>query len=356
MKRIALLALLLVPANAFARNMQLPSPGAFSLPYDATGLYLDEYLICTPAATSDVAPTTLVAHGQHAYAQATGANQTGGVTLINGGLGTYQIVCSDRTIGDQDLVHIIIDSVDTSFTESSDFDCEGTASNEVCCDNLGVAIVAAAIQVTPDCATTAGTCYLTPDLDVLSLDISVTDGAANGVFATMVEGATGNVSMQNGIFYVTSAGAFCDVTLTSDDIAVNNDIVVTDLCSCADVTASDMATTKRSSYTIPATITVALDAATINLENGDLQILDMEGSDADGVTVTISNPTAGQAWVLKVIQDGEASTTTFSPLLYWAGGTAPTITTTDNAIDLISCVYDGAKHLCSITQDLKTAP
>jgi hypothetical protein len=147
---------------------------------------------------TDIAPHDFSILGANSWSQATGASQTGAALNIAGGIGTNQIVCADRTVGDQDVLTLTVDGTASTLTESTDFDCEGEASEEVCCDNLGTAITTAALGITPDCDTTAGTCYLAFDDDIISFDMSIADGAANGVFATLTEGADGSVLFSSG--------------------------------------------------------------------------------------------------------------------------------------------------------------
>jgi lipopolysaccharide export system protein LptA len=90
-------------------------------------------------------------------------------------------------------VTFVVDGSSTTLTESTEFDCEGEASEEVCCDNLGAAITTAAIGITPDCDTTAGTCYLTPAARLAQVSITIADGGVNGTGWTVTMGADGNI-------------------------------------------------------------------------------------------------------------------------------------------------------------------
>ena len=144
-------------------------------------------------ATTDALPIVLALTGADTWAQATGANRVGGNLRVGPGIGTRQIVCSDRTLTDTDTVTLTIDGSATVLVESTDFDCEGEASEDACCLNLGAAIDTAAIGLTADCATTAGTCYLTPAARLSSVDLAIADGGVNGTGWTLVEGADGEV-------------------------------------------------------------------------------------------------------------------------------------------------------------------
>ena len=104
-------------------------------------------------------------------------------------------------------------------------------------------------------------------------------------------------------------------------------------------------------YPIPATATVTANAASIDWSDGDLQVVDLQGSTGD-VTVTMSNPHTG-ATALKIIQGDNGDTIIWSPVALWSEGTIPTITAANDSVDLASFVWDGSSYLGSITQDLQ---
>jgi hypothetical protein len=149
--------------------------------------------------TTDVDPHDIQVNGADAWSQATAGQRDGMDVNISSGIRTLQLVCADRTVADQDLVTITVNGANTVLTESTDFDCEGEASEEVCCDNLGAAITTAlgASTVVPDCDTTAGTCYLQFDQRTVYAvdDITYTDGGVDGVFGTLTEGVDGDVNI-----------------------------------------------------------------------------------------------------------------------------------------------------------------
>ena len=81
------------------------------------------------------------------------------------------------------------------------------------------------------------------------------------------------------------------------------------------------------------TITSSSNAATINLRDGNVFEHDL----TENVTYTFSNPAAsGRAsiFALKIIQDSSARTITWPNSVDWAAATAPTITTTNNGVDV----------------------
>ncbi len=80
-------------------------------------------------------------------------------------------------------------------------------------------------------------------------------------------------------------------------------------------------------------VTSSSNAATINLRDGNVFEHDL----TENVTYTFSNPAASgrsSAFVLKVIQDSTARTITWPASVDWAAATAPTLTTTNNGVDV----------------------
>ena len=81
------------------------------------------------------------------------------------------------------------------------------------------------------------------------------------------------------------------------------------------------------------TVTSSSNAATINLRDGNVFEHDL----TENVTYTFSNPGASgtaSLFVLKIIQDSSARTITWPSSVDWAAATAPTITTTNNGVDV----------------------
>ena len=70
---------------------------------------------------------------------------------------------------------------------------------------------------------------------------------------------------------------------------------------------------------------------------------------------TLDNPTnlvAGFTYTFRIVQDATGSRTLAYGTAYkFPGGTAPTLTTTANAIDYLSCSTDGTNLYCVFTGD-----
>jgi hypothetical protein len=74
----------------------------------------------------------------------------------------------------------------------------------------------------------------------------------------------------------------------------------------------------------------------INWSNGHTQYIAL--SDV-GRTITFSNPVEGEVYRLVIIQTGGSKTITTWPTIKWAGGSPPTLTTTDGKTDIVTLLY-----------------
>jgi hypothetical protein len=100
-----------------------------------------------------------------------------------------------------------------------------------------------------------------------------------------------------------------------------------------------------------ATITPTGATATIDLNTGNVQVLDLSAAAAGDVTVTLSNMLTGGSYVVKVIQHATVPVNVIFTGVLWSSGTAPTISIGANAIDIISLIYDGSTMYGTYVQD-----
>ena len=77
-------------------------------------------------------------------------------------------------------------------------------------------------------------------------------------------------------------------------------------------------------------------AITLNLANGTMQDITLTGSP----TITMPTPAAGKSFLL-LLRTGTGSFTVTWSTVKWAGGTAPTITSTASRMDIFSFFSDG---------------
>ena len=75
---------------------------------------------------------------------------------------------------------------------------------------------------------------------------------------------------------------------------------------------------------------------TLNLANGTMQDITLTGSP----TITMPTATAGKSFLL-MLRTGTGSYTVTWSTVKWAGGTAPTLTSTASRMDIFSFMSDG---------------
>ena len=153
-----------------------------------------------------------------------------------------------------------------------------------------------------------------------------TDGSGKLAFTSSLPGITATASEINildGVTATTTEINYLDITtlgLTQASKAVTadaNGVVSFDNGTIEEVT----------------TVTSSSNAATINLRDGNLFEHDL----TENVTYTFSNPAAAgraSSFVLKVIQDSSARTITWPASVDWPAATAPTLTATNNGVDV----------------------
>ena len=86
-----------------------------------------------------------------------------------------------------------------------------------------------------------------------------------------------------------------------------------------------------------------IDAATVAVDWN--KSVNQQVTMAGNRTFTFSNPVAGSFYTLKITQDATGSRlATFPAAVEWAGGSAPTLTTTASRVDIITFYYDGTDY------------
>ncbi len=90
---------------------------------------------------------------------------------------------------------------------------------------------------------------------------------------------------------------------------------------------------------------------TINWNLGNIQTLTLNQV---GTTIEFTNPSVGYGrFTTFVKQDatGSRTVTTWDTDIRWPGGSAPVLSTAANAVDIISCIWDGVNYYCQIGLD-----
>jgi hypothetical protein len=121
-------------------------------------------------------------------------------------------------------------------------------------------------------------------------------------------------------------------------VSASSGLTLSDLIS-SNVKAKTFELTQPSS--INSTSTTTLDLSTGNV----LQVV-LTGS----TTLAFTNPKIG-TYIIKIKQDGSGNRTLNFPTIKWADAAVPTVTSTANAVDLITIIYDGVDYYGSCLQN-----
>ena len=166
-----------------------------------------------------------------------------------------------------------------------------------------------------------------------------TDGSGKLAFTSSLPGITATASEINILDGVTATASEINILdgVTATTAEINYlDITTLGLTQASKaVTADANGVVSFDNGTIEevTTVTSSSNAATINLRDGNLFEHDL----TENVTYTFSNPAAAgraSSFVLKVIQDSSARTITWPGSVDWPAATAPTLTATNNGVDV----------------------
>jgi len=151
---------------------------------------------------------------------------------------------------------------------------------------------------------------------------------------------------------IVNANIGASAAIAYSKLSLTDSILNADINSSAAIASSKLATDviiaageqtltgKKTLASTIQTITTETDAATVtfNLDTSNIQQVTLEGNR----TLAISNEDAGQVFVIKLIQDGTGSrTVTWFSTIKWAGGSAPTLTTTASKADTFGFITTG---------------
>lgn len=104
-------------------------------------------------------------------------------------------------------------------------------------------------------------------------------------------------------------------------------------------------------------LTISGNAATLNYQLGQSAVIDLEAATGT-CTLSVTNPPTNDGarygeFNLKIIQGSTAREINWPTSFKWPGGTAPTLTTTNNAIDCVAgfTIDGGTTWYCTFAQD-----
>lgn len=93
----------------------------------------------------------------------------------------------------------------------------------------------------------------------------------------------------------------------------------------------------------------ATGSVNINFASGQNQIFTLTGN----TTFTFLNPTNGATYKIRLVQGGSGSYTVSWPVIKWAGGAAPTLSTIVGREDIITLYYNGTSYYGQATTDFR---
>ena len=178
-----------------------------------------------------------------------------------------------------------------------------------------------------------------PDADGSAGQLLKTDGSGKLAFTSSLPGITATASEINildGVTSTTSELNILDgVTATTTEINYLDitTLGLTEASKAVTADANGVVSFDNGTIDEATSVTSSSNAATINLRDGNVFEHDL----TENVTYTFSNPAASgraSAFILKVIQDSSARTITWPSSVDWAAATAPTLTTTNNGVDV----------------------
>lgn len=101
--------------------------------------------------------------------------------------------------------------------------------------------------------------------------------------------------------------------------------------------------------------TSASVTTTINWNNGNKQYIDLDQTITTLNFTDLTDSTTASVQLIITQNGGTFTVTNWDADVKWPGGTAPTITSADGSIDVISCLWDGTRtdYLCQESQDFQ---
>ena len=157
---------------------------------------------------------------------------------------------------------------------------------------------------------------------------------AQGGTGLIAVGTTGNVLTSNGTAWISQAAgaATGNVTYGNATVSLGGTSSTIGNIAIANVTITNYVETLQAVGTVGASATLALTTGTF---------LTATLTASTPCTFTMPSAVGGKSFILKLIQASSGMTTATFTSVKWPGGTAPTITATASAVDILSFVSDG---------------
>jgi hypothetical protein len=183
-------------------------------------------------------------------------------------------------------------------------------------------------------------------------NVSIVSGNANNI--TSNASTFSNISIVSGnINNITSnASTFSNVTInggTSNGLTQSNVTIVSGSANGITVSNATLVSSQINAYT-EGVIAVGNtgNAVTINIANATIVTATLTAN----CTWTMPGNTAGRSFILLLKTGNGGFTSTFTSVK-WVGNTAPTITTSNNSMDILTFIADGANWYGNYAQNYK---
>jgi len=159
--------------------------------------------------------------------------------------------------------------------------------------------------------------------------IAAVSMTATGTELNYLAGVTAGTSLASKALVADSGN---DFYLAGDLSSVNFSTFAATVESLSALAADTPIQITNGTYQVPATYTpVGAATATLDVSNSNIHSITMP---AGNITIAVSNETVGQVFLVEITQDGGGSrTVTWFSTIRWAGGAAPTLTTTGSKRD-----------------------
>ena len=166
---------------------------------------------------------------------------------------------------------------------------------------------------------------------------------AQGGTGLIAVGTTGNVLTSNGTAWISQAAgaATGNVTYGNATVSLGGTSSTIGNIAIANVTITNYVETLQAVGTVGASATLALTTGTF---------LTATLTASTPCTFTMPSAVGGKSFILKLIQASSGMTTATFTSVKWPGGTAPTITATASAVDILSFVSDGTNWYGTFAQ------
>jgi hypothetical protein len=163
---------------------------------------------------------------------------------------------------------------------------------------------------------------------------SVVVGNGTSQVTVVAPGTSGNVLTSNGTNWISQAAgaATGNVTYGNATVSLGGSSSTIGNIAIANVTITNYVETLQSVGTVGS-------SASLSLTTGTFLTATLTASTP--CTFTMPSAVGGKSFILKLIQASSGMTTATFTSVKWPGGTAPTITATASAVDILSFVSDG---------------